>query len=60
MKIKIYVKNERNIFHAVNKTREAAVKASYALSRLIASHSILLQECLIEIAKIVFHEKVKD
>jgi hypothetical protein len=40
MHIQIHVKKKLNIFHTVNKTREAAVKASYALSSLIASYTI--------------------
>jgi hypothetical protein len=38
VRIKIYVKKQQNVFHSVNKTKERAVKALYALSCLIASY----------------------
>jgi hypothetical protein len=40
MQIQIHLKKQRNVFHAVNKTRVAAMRASYALPSLVASYSV--------------------
>jgi hypothetical protein len=65
--IKIYVKKQENIFHAVTKTKEKQQrKTSRALSRLIESYSRpftggqFIQERLIETGNIVFPNKVKE
>lgn len=59
---KIYFINAPNIFHAVHKTRKAAVKPNNAF---FSSHSApftesqCIQECLTETVKIVVRNKVK-
>jgi hypothetical protein len=63
VKVKIYVKEQQNVFHA-DKASRAAVKVSNALSHLIASYSILfiegkfIQECFIETATILIPDKL--
>jgi hypothetical protein len=64
VEIKAYVKEAQNVFHAINKTRDTVVKANYALSNLIASHTEsfrtqgkFIQGCFIDTAKIMFPYK---
>jgi hypothetical protein len=62
--IQFYVIEAPNIFHAINETRDTVVKANYALSRLIASHTEsyhtegkFIQGCFIDTATIMFPYK---
>ncbi|XP_065643059.1 general transcription factor II-I repeat domain-containing protein 2-like [Hydra vulgaris] len=64
--LKAKLKKQQNIFHFVNKSNELVVKGSYNLAHLIAFHSRpfidgeFIKNCLIETAKILCPEKIKD
>jgi hypothetical protein len=65
-KLKSGLNKQQNIFQSLSKVNETAVKAIYALSHLITSNSKpftngqFIKECLIETAKIVCPNKLKD
>jgi hypothetical protein len=63
--LKSGLNRQQNIFQSLSKANETAMKASYALSYLIASNSNpftdghFVEECLIETVKVVCPDKVK-
>jgi hypothetical protein len=64
--LKLDINKQQHILQYLSKANETAVKASYALSHLIASNSKhfidgqIIKKCLIKTVKIMCPDKVKD
>ena len=65
LELKNSLKRQQTVFIKLNNESESAVKASYILSNLIASHSKsfsegdFIKECVVKAAKVICPEKVK-